>query len=324
MSSPAHIGITLGDPSGIGPEIVSRLIGELDEATLSRVVVFGDRVALEKGCALTNVTLPTTVRLIESGVLEAEGPCFGKPDKSSARAQLSYLEAAVAAAREASIGALVTAPISKEWAQRAGFAFPGHTEYLAHELGVDEVAMMFAGPTLKVVLATVHEALATVPSNLTVKRVRTAIRRAAQAMQQHFGVERPRIGVLALNPHAGEGGRFGREEIDVIVPAIEASREELGTSAELIGPLVPDAAYRVHCDVFVAMYHDQALIPVKLLDFERAANLTLGLPVIRCSPDHGVAYDIAGTGKARVGSLRAAFALALQLLDSSLARASRL
>jgi 4-hydroxythreonine-4-phosphate dehydrogenase len=176
--------------------------------------------------------------------------------------------------------------------------------------------MMFAGPKLKVVLATVHVALADVPARLSVDAIADAVGLGAEALVRDFGVAAPRVGVVGLNPHAGEGGLFGREELDVIGPAIARCRDA-GVDAR--GPLVPDAAFRAavggSCDVLVAMYHDQALIPVKLIDFEQAVNVTLGLPIVRTSPDHGVAYDIAGQGVARPHSFTAALRLAADMLD---------
>src|SRR5262249_21216938 len=175
------------------------------------------------------------------------------------------------------------------------------------------------GPRLKVVLATIHVRLGDVPAALTADGIARAMFLGGEALRRHFpasGGAAPRIGVLGLNPHAGEGGLFGREEIDVICPGIASGLARLhaaGIPATAVGPLVPDAAYRTPCDLFVAMYHDQALIPVKLLDFDSAVNVTLGLPIVRTSPDHGVAYDIAGKGRARATSTERALAMAAEL-----------
>ena len=301
------IGITLGDPSGIGPEIVARSLAERPELA-SRVRVFGDRGVLERS------GLRTPVDIVEVTRLSVEDSHPGRPTAAGAAAQVAYLEAALS---DRSLQALVTAPISKTQARAAGFDFPGHTEFLAERLGAPEHAMAFFGPTLRVVLATIHLPLAAVPLGLTVESVARAIFLGAQALVRHLRIPRPRIGVLGLNPHAGEGGLFGREELEVIAPGIEAGRARLaaaGIPGTVSGPLVPDAAYRTPADVFVAMYHDQALIPVKLIDFEAAVNVTLGLPIVRTSPDHGVAYDIAGTGLARHGSFLAALDLAAKML----------
>ena len=313
------IGITLGDPSGIGPEIVARSLAERPELA-RRVRVFGDPGVLQRA------GLHTPVDIVEVTRLSVEDSHPGRPTPAGAAAQVAYLEAAVA---DRSLTALVTAPISKTQARAAGFDFPGHTEFLAERLGPRgqpcEHAMAFFGPTLRVVLATIHLPLAAVPVALTVEAIARAISLGGQALVHHLRIPRPRIGVLGLNPPAGEGGLFGREELEVIAPGIEAGRARLQAAgipgAVVTGPLVPDAAYRPPrsgstkpADLFVAMYHDQALIPVKLVDFEQAVNVTLGLPIVRTSPDHGVAYDIAQTGRARHGSFLAALDLAAKML----------
>lgn len=293
-----RLAITMGDPAGIGPEIVTRALGENAHAG-AEVTIYGQRDLLGD--------LPGDVRVIDVSSVRAKP---GEPTLETGAAQVAYLEAALAAAARGKVDALVTAPISKTWAKKAGFAFPGHTELLAERLGAREHAMMFAGPKLRVVLATIHVALADVPKVLTPELVARAAVLGGRATRAR------RIGVLGLNPHAGEGGLFGREELDVIAPGIELARERLpGVAIE--GPLVPDAAYRGAHDLFVAMYHDQGLIPVKLIDFEDAVNVTLGLPIVRTSPDHGVAYDIAGRGIARHRSLSAALRMAIQLTNGT-------
>ncbi len=276
------IGVTLGDPAGIGPEIVAAAIRTLPPAWRERLIVYGD----------------------------AAGHVPGKPDERSGAAQVAYLEAAVAAAKSGELAAIVTAPISKTWAKRAGFAFPGHTEFLAARLGAKHVVMMFVGPRLKVALATIHLPLAQVAANLTTAGIRRTIELVREAMVRDFGVVAPRIGVVGLNPHAGEGGLLGIEEREIIGPAVGEHR----------GPLVPDVAFRDALDgkydALVAMYHDQGLIPVKLVDFEEAVNVTLGLPIVRTSPDHGTAYDIAGKGIARSTSMACALRRAFEMVDA--------
>jgi 4-hydroxythreonine-4-phosphate dehydrogenase len=299
------LGITLGDPSGIGPEIVAATLASAPREWLARTIVYGDRGPLERGARAIGVTLPD-VRIVGDGLGEAALP--GQPDEASGAAQVGYLEAAVAAAARGELSAIATAPISKTWAKRGGFSFPGHTEMLAARLGARDVVMMFAGPRLKVALATVHVALADVPRVLTTARVRTTIELLAASLVRDFGIARPRIGVVGLNPHAGEGGLIGTEDRDVIAPAVAGSG-----NAIVEGPLVPDAAFRMPYDAFVAMYHDQGLIPVKLVDFDESVNVTLGLPIVRTSPDHGTAYDIAGKGVARAVSMQRAVALALEM-----------
>jgi 4-hydroxythreonine-4-phosphate dehydrogenase len=306
------LGITLGDPAGIGPEIVATALASLTEAQRARVVVFGDREPLERAAHAVGMTLPD-VPIIGGGAGARAVP--GAPDDASGAAQVGYLEAAVAAAQRDDIAAIATAPISKTWARRAGFPFPGHTEMLADRFAATDVAMMFAGPKLKVALATVHVPLADVARTLTTVRIQRVIELLAVALVRDFGLAAPVIGVVGLNPHAGEGGMLGVEDRDVIAPAITNRY----SPAMVTGPLVPDAAFRDAVlgrhDALVAMYHDQGLIPVKLVDFDDSVNVTLGLPIVRTSPDHGTAYDIAGKGIARASSMRRAVELGFAMMS---------
>jgi 4-hydroxythreonine-4-phosphate dehydrogenase len=237
---------------------------------------------------------------------------------------VAYLDAALAEARAGRLDALVTAPIHKGWCAQAGFAFPGHTELLAARLAPDgapplPVTMLFAGPRLRVSLATIHLPLAEVPRRLTAAGLVTTIVQTAWSLARDFAVAAPRLGVAGLNPHAGEAGRFGDEEARLVAPAIAEAAQALagaGWPGRLEGPQVPDAVFRRHLDGeldgVVALYHDQGLIPVKLIDFDEAVNVTLGLPLVRTSPDHGVAYDRAGRGRAG-GPRPTSFAAALRL-----------
>lgn len=315
----ARIGVTLGDPTGIGPELVAAVLAEPDGARGAEVIVYGDRGVLARAAALRGVAEPRAIEEITR--LSPIVP--GRPDRESGRAQVAYLEAAAADATKGRLDAIVTAPIHKASALAAGFAFPGHTEFFAARLAPAgappwPVTMMFAGPRLKVALATVHRALASVPEALTVPLLRGTIARTAQALTRDFGIARPRIAVAGLNPHASESGLFGDEEGRVIAPALVDGADFAG--ARVSGPHVPDAVFRDHLDgkydAVVALYHDQGLIPVKLIDFEESVNLTLGLPLIRTSPDHGVAHDIAGKGTARLASFRAALRLAVKLVET--------
>jgi 4-hydroxythreonine-4-phosphate dehydrogenase len=278
--------ITLGDPAGIGPEIIDAALasGILPEGFAFRVV--GDRSA---------------------GVP-------GKPDKRSAESAFDALREAARLLRETDVAAVVTGPVSKEALQSVGFAFPGQTEFFAQELGAAEHGMLLTGPTLTVGLATIHEALAEVPRLLTVEGI-VSIGTLTAAFLRKKGIAEPRIAVCGLNPHAGENGAFGNEESSVIFPAINFLNET--GLAKFTGPHVPDAIFRDaargNYDAVLAMYHDQGLIPLKLLDFDKAVNVTLGLPKPRTSPDHGTAYAIAGKGIASPSSMIAAICLACEL-----------
>jgi len=308
----ARLAITLGDPTGIGPEIVAATLARASSDQRARLVVFGDRAPLERAARTLGIAIPSDIEVRGRGDGDAAIP--GHPDERAGAAQVGYLEAAVAAARAGQLDGIVTAPISKTWARRGGFEFLGHTEMLAARMGARDVAMFFVGPKLKIALATVHRPLVEVVLELSTERIRRVTELVAASLVTDFGIGRPRIGVVGLNPHAGEDGLLGDEDAEIIAPALEAPCEP----AVISGPLVPDAAFRDHLhgryDAVVAMYHDQGLIPVKLIDFEESVNVTLGLPIVRTSPDHGTAYDIAGKGVARPASMQAALALAFEMV----------
>jgi len=309
------IGITLGDPAGIGPEVVAAALAATSDEVRRDVIVFGDRDVLAR--AARAVGVPLDDALAYEGMTIA-GVVPGQPDERTGVAQVAWLEDAIAAARAGRVDALVTAPISKTWAKRAGLGFPGHTELLAARLGAADVAMTFVGPKLVVALATVHLPLAAVAAALDVPRIVAVGVLLARSLLDDLARPAPvRIGVVGLNPHAGEGGLLGSEEGAIIAPAVAALAARLGDAAIVSGPLIPDAAFRDALEGryhgLVAMYHDQALIPVKIVDFELAVNVTLGLPIVRTSPDHGTAYDLAGTGRARWASTSAALTLAVSM-----------
>jgi 4-hydroxythreonine-4-phosphate dehydrogenase len=320
------IGISLGDPAGIGPEVVVRALAARPAID---VRIFGDLGVLQRAALAVGMAAPGAERVQTLTSLSATDVVPGQPSIVAGRAQLAYLTAAVDAALAGEIGALVTAPISKDWIARAGFTHPGHTEYLAERAGVTDFAMMLAGPKLRVVLATTHVALRDVPAALDPETIARAIYLAAWSLSHQLGIARPRIAVAGLNPHAGEAGRFGDEEARLVVPAIAAARARLARpggsgapiDAVITGPCVPDAVFRQAAlgqfDAVVALYHDQGLIPVKLLHFDDAVNVTLGLPFARTSPDHGTAYDIAGTGRASPLSFLAALDLADNMMSLS-------
>jgi 4-hydroxythreonine-4-phosphate dehydrogenase len=238
------------------------------------------------------------------------------PEPASGRAMAEYISWACDACIGGDAAGMVTAPINKQALQAAGVHFPGHTELLADRCKVDEVVMMLAGERLRVCLVTTHCALRDVPQRLTAQRLLATIRIASASLERQFGLKQPRLAVLALNPHAGEGGLFGDEEARQIVPAIEAARDE-GINAS--GPHSADTLFwfaaQGQYDAVICMYHDQGLIPLKLLHFDDGVNVTLGLPIVRTSVDHGTAYDLAGTGQASPASMIAAVKMAAMMAD---------
>lgn len=278
--------ITLGDPAGVGPEVIDHALATLDLPPHFEIEVLGDRSA---------------------GIL-------GKPDAKSAAAALAALNEAVRQLKNGTADAVVTGPVSKEGLQSLGFPFPGQTEYFAHAFAVTDYGMLLTGDTLTVGLATIHEPLAKVAALLTEERIIRIGRLTADFLSRR-GLRCPRIAVAGLNPHAGENGAFGDEEIRVIGPAIR--KLNAAGIAIFTGPGVPDAIFRDAAqgrfDAVLAMYHDQGLIPLKLLDFDTAVNVTLGLPKPRTSPDHGTGFSIAGKNLANSSSMSAAIRLACEL-----------
>lgn len=320
MASARSIAISLGDPAGIGPEIIARAMAARPDLPLR---VYGDVGVIERAAAACGLPAPDPARIVAVTARAPGEITPGLPSDAAAIAQVAYLAAATDAMLAGEAVALVTAPISKEWAARAGFAFPGHTEYLAWRAGAPVHAMMLCGPKLRVTVATGHIPLADVPGQLTATRVADCAVLTARALASDFGVSEPRVAIAGLNPHAGENGRIGTDERRCVDPAVRAAADRLardGIRATVTGPHVPDVVFRQASaggfDAVVALYHDQGLIPVKLLHFDEAVNLTLGLPFPRTSPDHGTAYDIAGRGVASPRS----FLLALDLAVAMAAR----
>jgi 4-hydroxythreonine-4-phosphate dehydrogenase len=286
MSGP-RVAITAGDPAGIGPEIAARAAGDPRVMDVCEPVVYG----------------PPAGAIFAPGVLSAD----------AGRAAYDVIVRAVDDVRRGVVAAVATAPVNKEAFRLAGLPWSGHTDLLAHLTGVTDVAMMFYSAPLKVVLATIHIPLAEVPQALTARSLERTIALTARELPR-FGIERPRIAVAGLNPHAGEHGLFGREEETAIAPAIAASRAKgIDVSGPFPGDTVFMRARRGEFDVVVACYHDQGLIPVKLVAFGRAVNVTLGLPIVRTSVDHGTAFDIAGKSMADPESMIAAVLLAARL-----------
>lgn len=310
------VALTCGEPSGIGPEIAARAWERLG----ARLPFFwiGDPRHLPRGVPVREIAHPAEALAHAASALPVLPHDFperarpGEPSAGNAAEVVAVIARAVKLALAGEAAAVCTAPIHKKALKDgAGFAFPGHTEYLAHLGGVDRVVMMLACEALKVVPATIHIPLAEVPAALTAEVLRDTIRITAAAMARDFGTPMPRIAVAGLNPHAGEGGAMGREELELIAPVLDGLRSE---GHAIAGPLPADTMFhpaaRARYDVAVAMYHDQALIPIKTIDFAGGVNVTLGLPFVRTSPDHGTAFDIAGKGLADPSSLIAALAMA--------------
>lgn len=325
--------ITMGDPTGVGPELIVKalLTGALD-ACPRPLLVAGDAGVLGRAARLFGETARLEAQADEGlgthrlclgdrqlavqplSVLDAEALRYGAPGAVCGRAMLDYIIWACDRCREGVAAGMVTAPISKAAIHLAGCHFPGHTELLAERCGVKKVVMMLGGNRLKVCLATTHLALREVPAALTTAALLECIRIIDGAFRRSFGFTQPRLAVLGLNPHAGESGLFGDEESRVIAPAIAAAR---ATGIDASGPHSADTLFHFAAqgryDAVLAMYHDQGLGPLKLLHFEDAVNVTLGLPIVRTSVDHGTAYDLAGTGTASEQSLVAAVQMAAQM-----------
>jgi 4-hydroxythreonine-4-phosphate dehydrogenase len=324
----------MGDPSGIGPEIVAAALADPAILSLCRPLVLGDRLAMERGIAVAGVGLeieslqgelppaeprPGVLYLREISRLSLSDMVYGKPSAAGGDACYRYICEAARLCLSGAAAAIATAPINKESMNSAGHHFPGHTELLAELCGKKEVVMMLAGDRLRVTLVTIHEALSRVPELVSYERVLATIRITHESLCRWF-CENPRIAVLALNPHCGEGGLFGGEEALSIAPAVAAAR---AAGIDAVGPLSADTLFHFAAsgsfDAVVCMYHDQGLIPLKLLHFDDGVNVTLGLPIIRTSVDHGTAYDLAGTGKASTASMKAALTMAARMAEKGVA-----
>lgn len=321
----------MGDPAGIGPEIIAKALAGHDLGRMCRPVVIGARSVMEQTLRALALNLrivtvddlrrptanPNEVLVYDPLPAPLAPFHMGQAAPGTGAASVRFIEKAVELARAGHIDGIVTAPINKEAMNMGGFSFPGHTELLAHLTQSADVGMMIVGGPLKIMFTTTHVAIRDLPSMLTSERIAKAIRLAHQGLRDYFGYAEPRIGVAALNPHAGEHGLFGDEEERHILPAVRQARS-LGIQAS--DPLPADTLFgkaaRGEYDGVVAMYHDQGLIPLKLVAFGSCVNVTVGLPLIRTSVDHGTAYDIAGKGVAEAGSLLEAVKLAARLAQS--------
>jgi len=309
-----RLALTVGDPAGIGPEIVLKALAA-EARPPAEWVVYGPVAALEERARRFGLPgpAPLAAGLVDVGVGEVP---LGAVSAEGGRAAAAAVQAAVADALAGRVRGIVTAPLNKESLRAAGHPWPGHTELLAEAAGVSDVAMLFVGGGLRVALLTIHRSLRSVPDALSQAEAERVVRLVHRELPR-LGAKRRRIALCGLNPHAGEHGLFGREEEEVLRPAVEALRAEGITVA---GPLPADTAFvRAQAgefDAVVAAYHDQGLVPVKLLAFGRAVNVTLGLPFVRTSVDHGTAFDIAAAGTADPGSLLAAMGLAVELVQT--------
>jgi 4-hydroxythreonine-4-phosphate dehydrogenase len=320
------IAVTMGDPAGIGPEIIARAFGEEDFRKHNRAIVVGDAGILERAARLLDLALranvvaepedaafePDSVDVISETELPEDLP-FGELDARAGDAAFRYVERATHLASEGRVGAIATAPLNKEAMQLAGHKYPGHTEILAELTGTKDYAMMLVTDELKVIHVSTHISLKEAIERARPEREFAVIRLAHESLQK-LGVESPRVAVAGLNPHAGENGLFGTEDAEHIAPAVAAAVEE---GIDATGPHPPDTvmmrARKGAFDIVVVQYHDQGHIPIKLMGFDTGVNVTVGLPFFRTSVDHGTAFDIAGTGKADPASLRAAIDLARRL-----------
>ncbi|MFM9977636.1 MAG: 4-hydroxythreonine-4-phosphate dehydrogenase PdxA [Sphingomonadaceae bacterium] len=327
----APLAVALGDPSGIGPEIVAKAWVERNRARLAPFLAVGDARSIEAvwlgpvervrdphdAVAVFDRALPV-MQVEDAGSITP-----GAPNLEGARCSLDALELAIGLVRSGPARALVTAPVCKSQLYAIGFTHPGQTEFIAERCGVarENVAMLLAGPSLKVVPVTTHIPLSEVAATVTIDMIVTKARATVRGLQRNFGIANPHLVFAGFNPHAGEDGAIGREEIELITPAIEILRSE-GINAT--GPTAADALFharaRATYDAAICLYHDQALIPLKTLHFDEGVNMTLGLPIVRTAPDHGTAFGIAGKDAANAGAMIAAIQMAADATETRAAQ----
>jgi 4-hydroxythreonine-4-phosphate dehydrogenase len=317
----APLAVALGDPAGIGPEIVAKAWAARREHDLPVFFAVGDRRSIEavwNGPIKRIYSPDEATACFDEGLpliqIEDTGDIVpGEPDLTGARCSLDSLEMAVGLARSAMVGGLVTGPVSKAQLYAIGFTHPGQTEFVAERCGIatSNAVMLLAGPTLRAVPITTHMPLKDVAATVTIDLILAKARATERGLAKNFAIERPRLAIAGFNPHAGEGGAIGTEEIDLIIPAVEILQAE---GIDIVGPLAADTMFhpraRAQYDCALCLYHDQALIPLKTLHFDEGVNMTLGLPIVRTAPDHGTAFAIAGKDMAHPGAMIAAIALA--------------
>ncbi|MBF0329864.1 MAG: 4-hydroxythreonine-4-phosphate dehydrogenase PdxA [Nitrospirae bacterium] len=302
MTEKKKIAITLGDPAGIGSEIVLKSVLSEEVCGICMPVFIGDAALIDSAAELLGLSI-NRFELVKTNAITDRSFLKNKPSAEGGRAAVSYIKKAVELASAKEVDAIVTAPITKESLKMAGYKWPGHTEMLAELTATKDYAMMLCGGPLNVVLVTIHTAIKNVPAMITKDSVLRTVMLANKASQM-MGIKEPQIAVAGLNPHAGESGMFGDEEQNGIIPAVEEA-QRIGIPVS--GPYPPDTlfhrAYKKEFDIVVCMYHDQGLIPLKMIAFDKGVNVTIGLPFVRTSPDHGTAYDIAWKGIANPSSM---------------------
>jgi 4-hydroxythreonine-4-phosphate dehydrogenase len=324
------IAVTMGEPAGVGPEVVARALDDPSVWDCCTPLLFGHTELLNcasraQGLAVRFVNARAPVRapgsaavpVLAGGAFDAASVTPGKPSPETGQAVIGWIEAAVRLAQAGDADAVATGPIDKGILQQAGFPFPGHTEFLGSLCGAPHPVMMLASPRLRVILATVHLRIEEVPARLAKSDLVGLMRIAHAGLRHDFALPAPRLGVAALNPHGGEGGMFGDEEARLIRPAVEKAA---AAGIDARGPLPADTlffhALRGEYDAVICMYHDQGLIPLKMDGFMQSVNVTLGLPIVRTSVDHGTAYDLAGTGRADSSSLVEALRMAARIVQN--------
>ena len=308
------LGITLGDVCGIGPEITIKVLNRAEVYRICKPIVIGDYGALKKAACVLNLKIPKDLSIVSVTHLDKSNLIYGRPTKEVGEAAIAYIKRAVELAKKREIDGIVTCPVNKEVINKAGIPFSGHTELLAKLTNTKRYAMLLSGDRINVVLVTIHVPLRDVPKLISTKKILDTIELTHQFFIEKMGISHPKLAVAGLNPHAGEGGLIGREDREIITPAVEEAKRR-GLDVE--GPLPPDTIFYFakegRYDVVICMYHDQCLIPFKLLHFRDGVNITMGLPIIRTSVDHGTAYDIAGKGIADPSSLIAAIKVAAKM-----------
>ena len=316
-----RIAVTMGDPAGVGAEVAIKALADPEVASLAAWHIVGDEKVLDRAGRITGLELDKAVEVVNPGPNFSEAPAFGELSARCGEAAVTYIKGATESCLNGEADAMVTAPVNKEAVTMSGMAFTGHTEYIAELCGVNDTRMLLASERLRVVHVSTHVSLRQA-CDLEHGRILHTIELGNEAALA-LGIEKPRIAVCGLNPHAGEHGLFGNEDADRIVPAVAAAREN---GIDCDGPVPADTVFlkavRGHYDLVVAMYHDQGHIPMKLLDFEHTVNISLGLPIIRTSVDHGTAFDIAGQNLADPTNMKAAMRLACMMANQQNAPAA--